>query len=113
MAENETENKENFISGLFSVVPDHNMVLFTIPYYPGCFRTYHERELYCVCHYAHSFHVFWKSMVWVSLPGRRPSGMSFYVQSETCETRMAKQNKVYNLGRLDDRNNHNVYPGKK
>ena len=79
MTVHETESKKNNIGGLFSVVPDHDMVFFSIPYYPSGFRAYHERELYCVPNYAYSFYVFGAGLVRIPLPGRRTSRMSFYV----------------------------------
>ena len=48
----------------------------------------------------------------VSLSGGRASGVPFHVQSETCETRMAKQDKVCDLDNMDNCNNRNIRSGK-
>ena len=97
----ETESQKDDPDRIVPAFSGYNMVFLSVPDNSGCLSAYYEWKFSCFFSNACSFHVSGESMVRISLSGRRTSGMPFYVQSESCKTRVEKLYKICDMADLD------------
>ena len=109
----ETKDKESFIIIFISAISNYDMVFFAISDYRCSYGTYSEWKFYSFLSDVYSIYVSGTCVVWILMSGRRTSGMPFRGQSQSCETGMEKQDKIYNLDTMDDCYSHYFRLGEK